>query len=80
MNRNYALEFVRVTEAAAIAAASMMGRGDEKAADHAAVEAKAIVGIDRLAGDEFHRLRNRSGCVDRVRLVLRAACSAGLGA
>lgn len=39
MNRNYALEFVRVTEAAALASARLMGRGDEKAADHAAVEA-----------------------------------------
>lgn len=39
MDRNYALEFVRVTEAAALAAARLMGRGDEKAADHAAVEA-----------------------------------------
>ncbi len=39
MDRNYALEFVRVTEMAAIASARWMGRGDEKAADHAAVEA-----------------------------------------
>lgn len=39
MDRNYALEFVRVTEAAALASAKLMGRGDEKAADHAAVEA-----------------------------------------
>jgi fructose-1,6-bisphosphatase class II len=39
MNRNLALEFVRVTEAAALASARLMGRGDEKAADHAAVEA-----------------------------------------
>lgn len=39
MDRNFALEFVRVTEAAALAAARYMGRGDEKAADHAAVEA-----------------------------------------
>ncbi|MEO5969994.1 MAG: class II fructose-bisphosphatase [Bdellovibrionia bacterium] len=39
MNRNFALEFVRVTEAAALESARMMGRGDEKAADHAAVEA-----------------------------------------
>ncbi|HTL10964.1 MAG TPA: class II fructose-bisphosphatase [Bdellovibrionota bacterium] len=38
MNRNFALEFVRVTEAAAISSARLMGRGDEKAADHAAVE------------------------------------------
>jgi fructose-1,6-bisphosphatase class II len=39
MDRNYALEFVRVTEAAALASARMMGRGDEKAADQAAVSA-----------------------------------------
>ncbi len=39
MNRNFAMEFVRVTEAAALASARLMGRGDEKAADHAAVEA-----------------------------------------
>jgi fructose-1,6-bisphosphatase class II len=39
MDRNFALEFVRVTEAAALASARLMGRGDEKAADHAAVEA-----------------------------------------
>ena len=39
MERNLALEFVRVTEAAALSSARLMGRGDEKAADHAAVEA-----------------------------------------
>ena len=39
MNRNFALEFVRVTEAAALESARLMGRGDEKAADQAAVEA-----------------------------------------
>jgi fructose-1,6-bisphosphatase class II len=39
MNRNLAMEFVRVTEAAAIASARLMGRGDEKAADQAAVDA-----------------------------------------
>ncbi len=39
MNRNLALEFVRVTEMAAIAASRYMGRGDEKAADQAAVDA-----------------------------------------
>ena len=39
MDRNLALEAVRVTEAAAIAAAKLIGRGDEKAADAAAVEA-----------------------------------------
>lgn len=39
MDRNYALEFVRVTELAAIESARWMGRGDEKAADQAAVTA-----------------------------------------
>ncbi len=39
MDRNLALEFVRVTEAAAIASARLMGRGDERAADEAAVQA-----------------------------------------
>lgn len=39
MNRNLALEFVRVTEMAALASARLMGRGDEKAADQAAVDA-----------------------------------------
>lgn len=39
MDRNFALEFVRVSEAAALASARHMGLGNEKAADHAAVEA-----------------------------------------
>ncbi len=39
MDRNFAMEFVRVTEMAALASARLMGRGDERAADHAAVEA-----------------------------------------
>ena len=39
MDRNFALEFVRVSEAAAVASAKHMGRGNEKQADHAAVEA-----------------------------------------
>ncbi len=39
MDRNLALEVARVTEAAALAAARLMGRGDEAGADHAAVEA-----------------------------------------
>lgn len=39
MDRNLALEFVRITEAAALASARFMGRGEEKAADQAAVDA-----------------------------------------
>ena len=38
MDRNFALEFVRVTEAAAIAAAKWVGKGDGKKADAAAVD------------------------------------------
>ena len=39
LDRILVMEMVRVTEAAAIAASRLIGRGDEKAADHAAVEA-----------------------------------------
>ncbi len=39
LDRVLVLEMVRVTEAAAIAAATLVGHGDEKAADAAAVEA-----------------------------------------
>ncbi len=39
MDRNLALEAIRVTEAAALSASRLMGRGDEKAADQAAVDA-----------------------------------------
>lgn len=48
LDRNMALEVVRVTEAAALAAAKLMGRGDEKAADQAAVDAmrNALNGLE----------------------------------
>jgi fructose-1,6-bisphosphatase II / sedoheptulose-1,7-bisphosphatase len=48
MERNLALEAVRVTEAAAIAASRWMGRGDEKSADQAAVDAmrQALNGLE----------------------------------
>ncbi|WP_026873749.1 class II fructose-bisphosphatase [Inquilinus limosus] len=39
MDRNLALEAVRVTEAAALSASRLMGRGDERQADQAAVDA-----------------------------------------
>jgi fructose-1,6-bisphosphatase II / sedoheptulose-1,7-bisphosphatase len=47
MDRNLALEAVRVTEAAALAASNFMGRGNEKAADQAAVDAmrRALNGL-----------------------------------
>jgi fructose-1,6-bisphosphatase II len=42
-DRNLAMELVRVTEAAAMAAARWMGRGDKEGADAAAVDAMRIV-------------------------------------
>ena len=51
-DRNLALELVRVTEAAALAAARMVGRGDKEGADQAAVDAM--------------RLRARHGVMDGV--------------
>src|SRR5271165_6519664 len=50
MDRNLALEAVRVTEAAALAASKLMGRGDEKAADQAAVDAMRMA-LNGLAID-----------------------------
>ena len=41
--RNLALDLVRVTEAAALAAARHMGRGDKIAADKAAVDAMRLI-------------------------------------
>ena len=48
VDRNLALEVVRVTEAAAIASARLMGRGDATGADQAAVDAM------RQAFDALH--------------------------
>jgi fructose-1,6-bisphosphatase II len=42
-DRNLALELVRVTEAAALAAARMVGMGDKEGADQAAVDAMRLV-------------------------------------
>ena len=42
-DRNLALELVRVTEAAALAAARWMGRGDKEGADGAATEAMRVI-------------------------------------
>ena len=59
MDRNLAIELVRVTEFAALAAAKHIGRGDEKIADQAAVDAMrtslnamTIEGTERLLPTE----------------------------
>jgi len=49
-DRNLALELARVTEAAALAAARWVGRGDKIGADQAAVDAMRLV-LDRVAMD-----------------------------
>jgi fructose-1,6-bisphosphatase II len=49
-DRNLALELVRVTEAAALAAARQIGRGDKEAADQAAVDAMRHV-LDTVSID-----------------------------
>jgi fructose-1,6-bisphosphatase II len=49
-DRNLALELVRVTEAAALAAARMVGRGDKEGADQAAVDAMRHV-LDTVSMD-----------------------------
>ena len=49
-DRNLALELVRVTEAAALAAARLVGRGDKEAADQAAVDAMRAV-LDSVSMD-----------------------------
>lgn len=48
LDRNLALDAVRVTEAAAVASTKYMGRGDEQAADQAAVDAmrRALNALD----------------------------------
>src|SRR5580765_6293260 len=42
MDRNLGMDLVRVTEAAALASARLMGRGDDVAVDKAAIEAMRI--------------------------------------
>jgi fructose-1,6-bisphosphatase II len=49
-DRNLAMELVRVTEAAAMAAGRWIGRGDKEAADQAAVDAMRLM-IDSVAMD-----------------------------
>jgi fructose-1,6-bisphosphatase II / sedoheptulose-1,7-bisphosphatase len=66
MRCDLAIEVVRITEAAALAAAGLIGRGDERAADEAAVAAvhdglrglpiDAVVRIGEGSADEANRL------------------------
>ncbi len=50
--RNLALELVRVTEAAALSCARMIGRGDKEGADQAAVDGMRAM-LDSVAMDGF---------------------------
>src|SRR6059058_4116613 len=50
-DRNLALELVRVTEYAALAAARLVGKGDKEAADQAAVDAmRGLLGSVHIDG------------------------------
>jgi len=55
MDRNLALEAARVTEAAALAASRLMGRGDERATDEAAARAMRLT-LDSIAIDGTVRI------------------------
>ena len=63
------LGLARVSEAAAIAAAKLVGRGDEKAADQAAVDAMRtqlnLLDIDGHGGDRRGRARRGADAVHR---------------
>ena len=67
MDRNLALEFVRVTEAAALAAGRWIGRGDKNAADQAAVTAmrgafNSIEFVGEVVIGEGDRVERGIGC------------------
>ena len=68
-DRNLALDTVRVTEAAALASARLMGRGDEKAADQAAVDAMRqalnVLDIDGTVVDRRGRARRGADALHR---------------
>lgn len=76
-DRNLALEAVRVTEASALAAARLMGRGDEEAADQAAVDAM-FEALEILSVDGTVRIgeRNTEG---NARLAVGTRVGTGTG-
>ncbi len=77
MDRTLALEAVRVTEAAAIAAAAQIGRGDEHAADQAAVRSHARrlqrAAHRRHGGDRRRRTRRSADALSSARRSAPAA-------
>ena len=62
-DRNLALELVRTTEAAALAAARLVGKGDKNAADQAAVDAmRLVLALFAIADDRRRTTRCAQGC------------------
>jgi hypothetical protein len=54
IHRNFGMELVRVTEAAALACAPFMGRGDGVAGDRAATDAmRAVLGLVEMDGERL---------------------------
>ena len=66
MERNLALEVVRATEAAALAAARFIGKGDERMADRAACDAMRKT-LNSVAMD--------GGFISRIRFMRHGMCS-----
>ena len=77
LGRNLAMEAVRVTEAAARAASSWIGRGDEEAADQAAVEAMEEV-LSGLSIDGTIRI-GESNADGKSKLIVGQKVGSGKG-
>ena len=88
LDRNIALDLVRVTEAAAMAAGRWVGRGDKNGGDGAAVDAmrklinsiqmRGVVVIGEGEKDDAPMLYNANAVIavsDRGRCTTRARCS-----
>jgi fructose-1,6-bisphosphatase II / sedoheptulose-1,7-bisphosphatase len=75
-DRNLALEAVRVTEAAALAASRYMGRGDEEAADRAAVTAMYDA-LQILTIDGTVRVGERAGNAAKLAVGLKVGSGIG---
>jgi fructose-1,6-bisphosphatase/sedoheptulose 1,7-bisphosphatase-like protein len=73
-DRNLALELVRVTEAAAMAAGRWLGRGDKNGADGAAASAmRTLIGTVGITGGELLRgVRYRSSIARTHSLAMRS--------
>ena len=78
LDRNLALEAVRVTEAAALSSSLLMGRGDEKAADQNAVTAmRYYLNNLSISLDEL-RKRTRIQKIEKILIGKKSIISSNL--